>query len=246
MTNQANAQKVMRAIIDPYKRVYGDMHPDLVDDLIEDLGSYSEEILASGWKEVRRTRKSKPTIAHIIEACEKAAEKRIKGKTEGISLPWIEADQKAETLLNAYLKTILNHATFKAAESGGYDVELYNYIKAVAGYQAQKIAGVSNPEINWFDVFGWGRSSGSNLVAQKEKAQFLAKQQEQISTGQVGVSVPLELIRKWEQQHQGETPFMQRKFEPGSVGEACQRLIALRKAGKIIPDEPQGRRPYAE
>ena len=33
MTNQANAQKVMRAIIDPYKRVYGDMHPDLVEDL---------------------------------------------------------------------------------------------------------------------------------------------------------------------------------------------------------------------
>lgn len=69
---QSPAEKVRAAIIEPMQRFYGGtaMNAYQIEAFVEDLGRYSQELLDAAWKQVRRTCKSRPNVAHFIAAIE--------------------------------------------------------------------------------------------------------------------------------------------------------------------------------
>lgn len=192
MTAQAAAAKVMRCIVSPFNRIYGEMDADLVDDLIEDLGEFTEESLERGWKQVRRTRKSRPTIAHIIEACEAANENKFQAKIAQGPMPWDECDEKITAMVSDYLGQFQATTTWKTACAEGWGGRLLAYVKAVASYQANKICANPHTPIGMTEIF----LKPVREITKDELAEFYRAQAEITCTGSINVGIPVTTIAR--------------------------------------------------
>lgn len=74
MPTQQDYQKVNRCIIDPIKALYRvEFNEYMVEAMVEDLCVFDEQRLTEAMREIRRTRQSRPSIAHILEACKNQA-----------------------------------------------------------------------------------------------------------------------------------------------------------------------------
>src|SRR5581483_10023817 len=72
-------EKVHRCILGPLFRLFrGEINEEMTEAIVDEIGHYPEETLTEGMKIVRRTCKSYPKIAHIVEACEQAEKGRRK------------------------------------------------------------------------------------------------------------------------------------------------------------------------
>lgn len=61
--------KVKAAVITPIEKHYGGtLNEEQIEAFVEDLGGYGEDVLNAAWKEVRRTCRTRPTLAHVLDA----------------------------------------------------------------------------------------------------------------------------------------------------------------------------------
>lgn len=74
MPTQNDFNRITLHIIQPVRKLYGgEINDYAIEAMVEDLSGYSDEVLQSGMKILRKSCKRNPSIAHIVESCEEAA-----------------------------------------------------------------------------------------------------------------------------------------------------------------------------
>ncbi len=72
MPNQNDFDRITRIVVTPLTAFYGSKFPEaMVEAIVEDLASYSDDTLKAAVLDVRRTCKTTPRIATLVEACGK-------------------------------------------------------------------------------------------------------------------------------------------------------------------------------
>lgn len=195
MAKQSDYERINRLIIMPMSATWNTKVPEgMVQAFIEDLAPYSDDTLAAAFREVRRTSKTPPRIAHFVEAC-----RNIGGGSSGIAVNTdqflaglrkreYEARKKASDFLNRFSTTELA----LQARAEGWERRLLDYAYEAAWLQAQFIDRIPNP----------GFSQGPLVNRRNEDTELRCREfvdacRRQARTGSIEVTVPDHLIEEW-------------------------------------------------
>jgi hypothetical protein len=74
--NQYDTERVTRIVLKPLEALYGKYNDEAAKLIIEDLSPYDNATLSEAVRDVRRSVKSFPKIAHLVEYCEKNKPKK--------------------------------------------------------------------------------------------------------------------------------------------------------------------------
>ncbi len=189
------AEIIMKVIVEPYRRIFGTMHPDLVDDLIEDLSDYPEDILAQAWKEVRRNISIKPKPAQILFECRKAANAGEAASQRRENKFLSEFEKKDAEILkaaNEYVREFMQSPLFREAKAGGYAGEVLVYAQASAFFQAQVIGQAAVVSV---DLMPLTDDNGRPNYFERKKIEDALRMQ--AATGRIEVQIPSEYLERW-------------------------------------------------
>lgn len=195
MAKQTDYERINRLIIAPMSATWQVKVPEgMVDGYVEDLAGFSDETLAAAFREVRRTCKTPPRIAHFVEACRSvggAGPTNSDGAAEflsGLRKRESDARRKAREFTDRFALTQLA----QQARAEGWERRLMDFVYEAAWLQAQYIAGIPHP--------GYSQSSLANLRiddAERRCREFCESCRRQAQTGTIDVSVPGYLIAEW-------------------------------------------------
>lgn len=125
--------------------------PDaMAEAFVEDLARYDDSTLAAAMIEVRRTCKSTPRIAHIVEACRALSGERA-GDTSTAEACYggmRKRDAEAGRMAKEFVKLFRTHPLATAAREEGWGSTLMAYAYESAILQARFICRAANPGFN--------------------------------------------------------------------------------------------------
>lgn len=220
MPNQVEFDRVSRCVIEPIKRHWNaEFDPDTISDFVDDLARYPEPVLKKAIEHARQTNKRRPTLAHIVEACEKVKSPPERGSNPSVKQPWDERDEKRNQLVIDYVSNYIavSQLWFEAKREG-WDADLMRYITAVAWVQAQMI-------IPGGRGIGWsGNIIFSHTPKDQEIRQFMDDQKRQAETGVVSVAIPTGKITEWKEAAAWRIKQSQPKSPPPAAPKETTRI----------------------
>lgn len=195
MAKQADYERINRLIITPMLSTWQVKVPEgMIDGYVEDLAAYSDETLAAAFREVRRTCKTPPRIAHFVEACRSVGGTGASSSDDaaeflsGLRTREYEARKRAREFTDQYALTQLA----QQARTEGWERRLMDYVYEAAWLQAQFIARIPNPGFSQGPFANWRNDDTDRRC--REFVEFCRCQSQ---TGTMDVSPPAYLIEEW-------------------------------------------------
>lgn len=196
MTKQADFERITRLVIDPITTYWGGKIPDaMAEAFIEDLSRYGDSTLSAAMASVRRTCKSMPRVAHLVDACEQIAPSRSanEDKAQAVFDDHRQRNERARRLTAEFLDGFELSDQMRAAKAEGWDVPLRDYARNAASFQSQIIARESNPGYRMMPLTHPLKQNENNLRC----SEFEAACRKQAAKGVIDVFVPGYLIEEW-------------------------------------------------
>lgn len=138
--NQKQHERIKKLVVDPLEAVYGGFSDDAVKFMVEDLKDYPDHTLSNAVREVRKTVKSFPKIAHIVEACKGSkAERADTSSAEAFYAQLQEKYQKAQQDAQEYTTHYMASGLALRANVDGWAKYLEKYVYCHASLQAHLI-----------------------------------------------------------------------------------------------------------
>jgi hypothetical protein len=199
MPKQSDYERIRRLVIDQIASVWGTKLPDpMVEAFIEDLADYDDTTLVAAMREVRRTCKLPPRIAHLVEACRSVGGERAGQSGDAaaaFSAALRQRDGDAERMAKAFVGQFAFVDLAGEARIGGWERPLLAYAYEAALLQARYLTRACNP--------GYGQlvlTGGKQLETHEIEArirEFVTFCMRQASTGTIEVAPPAYLLAEW-------------------------------------------------
>lgn len=193
--------KVKTHIIEPYTKLYAcTLNAEQIEAFVEDLGGYSVAVLQAAWKQVRQTVKSRPTVAHIAEACRQNAGAREGSAPAKFSDSLAQQDRDDQKAATDHASRVLNSTLGLQARAEGWDLALRRFIvdAALAVSAMRRKRAVPFNEVtllNCLHVNAFNKG-GAEPELKRRRDEMLSHLQYVASAG-AAITVPNHLIDEW-------------------------------------------------
>lgn len=195
MAKQSDYERINRLIIAPMVTTWQVKVPEgMIDGYVEDLSPYNDQTLAAAFREVRRTSKTPPRIAHFVDACRNIAGAGSVDTTRASD--YFAGIRRSEEDLRSTAKRFMDGyeacGLMDQAKAEGWAEKLRAYAYEAAYLQAQFMANVKNAGFSQSPFANW-----RNVDTEKRCRDFVTSCRSQARTGTIEVSVPSYLIDEW-------------------------------------------------
>jgi hypothetical protein len=201
MPKQSDYERVNRLVVLPVNATWATKLPDqMVEALVEDLAGYDDEILKAAVIEVRRTCKTTPRIAHLVEACQKHGGSTRRGEgSDGYYAALKKRDEDARAMARRFTDQFQLSPLAARARSEGWESPLLGYAYEAAWLQAQYITEARNPGYSHTVLTGHRNVERQEL--DRRIREFIGFCKRQATFGTIDLpEVPNYLIDEWKRE----------------------------------------------
>lgn len=190
LTISNNAEDVINHLIQPLGRLFGKMPDAMTEALIEDCSRFTAGEMDKAVRVLRRRIKTKPSISHIVDACEEMEVSNkpsyIPGGENESQYPWEAKKKEAERICSEAIDTYKSSSTiWQEAVEQGWSGDLHEYLKAAAWPIAQHLAGKEQLSYSSAILFGWDKE-----LTKARAEEYWAYAKKCIASRQIIITVP--------------------------------------------------------
>lgn len=202
MPKQSDFDRINRLVVVPLATFYGTKFTEgFIDAMVEDLCGYNDDALQAAVLEVRRTCKTTPRIAHLVEACKHAqgANSQDSASTQDYIASLRKRDDDARRMAKEFMDMFIFTEIAQRARKEGWESYLFAYAYEAAWLQAQNITRSCNPGFNHNPIVGRFNVKKNEEIHEIRKRceEFVSFCKRQAATGIIEISVPNYLIDEW-------------------------------------------------